>query len=148
MKGEKLEKGYTPLSLSFTVFFIVYKGAKGLDLDETSLETAFAYALGLGIGLGVIMIPTVLPYIKRRIDTEYNEDGTQKPVRYSKKRKASYVWFKALVCLLHSTALLKLKSRNSYDDTSKCESVKLGCVEISRMPCSTVPDALERVGNT
>lgn len=63
-----------------SVFFIVYKGAKGLDLDETSLADAFAWALGLGGGIGLLMIPTVLPYMRKQIDAKFNEDGTAKPV--------------------------------------------------------------------
>ncbi|CAM9387888.1 unnamed protein product [Scytosiphon promiscuus] len=67
-------------TVAVNVFFIVYKGAKGLDLDETSLSTAFAYALGLGCGCGLIMIPTVLPYMRKNIAAKFNEDGTLKPV--------------------------------------------------------------------
>ena len=64
----------------FPVFFIVYKGAKGLDLDETSLGTAFAYALGLGAACGLIMIPTVLPYMRKQIGAKFNEDGTYQEI--------------------------------------------------------------------
>eukprot|EP00752_Nemacystus_decipiens_P014274 g12695.t1 len=67
-------------TISVNVFFIVYKGAKGLDLDETPLSTAFAYALGLGAACGLIMVPTVLPYMRKQIDAKFNEDGTLKPV--------------------------------------------------------------------
>ena len=63
------------------MFFIVYKGAKGLELDDTSIGDAFAWALGLGAGIGLLMIPTVLPYMRRQIDAKFNEDGTLKPVR-------------------------------------------------------------------
>ncbi|CAN0397168.1 unnamed protein product [Pylaiella littoralis] len=62
-------------------FFIVYKGAKGLGLDDTSLTTAFAWALGLGAGTALLMIPTVLPYMRKKIALKFNEDGTAKPVR-------------------------------------------------------------------
>ncbi|CAN0056855.1 unnamed protein product [Ectocarpus sp. 12 AP-2014] len=67
-------------TIAVNVFFIVYKGAKGLDLDETSLSTAFAWALGLGGGIGLLMIPTVLPYMRKNIAAKFNEDGTLKPV--------------------------------------------------------------------
>lgn len=59
----------------------MYKGAKGLDLDETTLTDAFAWALGLGVGLGLLMIPTVLPYMRKQIAAKFNDDGTLKPVR-------------------------------------------------------------------
>lgn len=64
------------------MFFVVYKGASGLGLDDTSLSTAFAWALGLGVGIGLLMIPTVIPRMKRTIAAKYNADGTLKPVRY------------------------------------------------------------------
>ncbi|CAB1100652.1 unnamed protein product [Ectocarpus sp. CCAP 1310/34] len=67
-------------TIAVNVFFIVYKGAKGLGLDDTSLSTAFAWALGLGGGIGLAMIPTVLPYMRRNIAAKFNEDGTLKPV--------------------------------------------------------------------
>ena len=62
------------------MFFIVYKGAKGLELDDTTIATAFAWALGLGFGCGLLMIPTVLPYMKKNIAAKFNDDGTIKPV--------------------------------------------------------------------
>lgn len=64
-----------------TVFFIVYKGAKGLDLDETSLSTAFAYAFGVGGACAIAMFFTVLPYMRKKIAAKFNEDGTLKQVR-------------------------------------------------------------------
>eukprot|EP00178_Gracilaria_changii_P014785 TRINITY_DN4145_c0_g1_i1.p2 TRINITY_DN4145_c0_g1~~TRINITY_DN4145_c0_g1_i1.p2 ORF type:complete len:419 (-),score=59.75 TRINITY_DN4145_c0_g1_i1:269-1498(-) len=67
-------------TVAVNVFFIVYKGAKGLDLDETSISDAFAWALGLGGGIGLLMIPTVIPYMKKQIDAKFNDDGTLKPV--------------------------------------------------------------------
>ena len=63
------------------MFFIVYKGAKGLGLDDTTLPVAFAYAFGLGGACGLIMIPTVLPYMRKNIAAKFNDDGTLKPVR-------------------------------------------------------------------
>ncbi|CAN0471078.1 unnamed protein product [Ectocarpus sp. 12 AP-2014] len=67
-------------TIATNVFFIVYKGAKGLGLDDTSLSTAFAWALGLGGGVGLLMIPTVLPYMRKNIAAKFNDDGTLKPV--------------------------------------------------------------------
>ncbi|CBJ33038.1 high affinity phosphate transporter, probable [Ectocarpus siliculosus] len=67
-------------TIAVNVFFIVYKGAKGLGLDDTTIPVAFAWALGLGGGVGLAMIPTVLPYMRRNIAAKFNEDGTLKPV--------------------------------------------------------------------
>ncbi|CAN0387825.1 unnamed protein product [Ascophyllum nodosum] len=63
-------------TIAVNVFFIVYKGAKGLDVDNTTLEVAFAWALGLGAGCALLMIPTVLPYMKKKIDAKFDGDGT------------------------------------------------------------------------
>ncbi|CAM9130707.1 unnamed protein product [Pylaiella littoralis] len=68
------------VTIAVNVFFVVYKGASGLGLDDTSLSTAFAWAIGLGVGIGLLMIPTVIPRMKRTIAAKYNADGTLKPV--------------------------------------------------------------------
>lgn len=68
------------VTVAVNVFFIVYKGASGLDLDETTLGVAFAWALGLGVGCALFMIPTVLPYMRKKIGAKFNEDGSLKPV--------------------------------------------------------------------
>ncbi|CAM9680133.1 unnamed protein product, partial [Sphacelaria rigidula] len=67
-------------TVAVNVFFIVYKGASGLDLDDTSISTAFIWAFSLGVGLGLLMIPTVLPYIRRNVENVFNEDGTRRAV--------------------------------------------------------------------
>ncbi|CAN0397138.1 unnamed protein product [Pylaiella littoralis] len=71
-------------TIAVNVFFIVYKGAKGLGLDDTSLPIAFAWAFGLGGGMALLMIPTVLPYMRKNIANNFNEDGTAKQVRLNK----------------------------------------------------------------
>lgn len=65
---------------SSAVFFFVYHGPKSLDLYETGLATSLACALGLGVGVGILMIRTVMPYVKKRVEAKFNEDGTLKPV--------------------------------------------------------------------
>lgn len=64
--------------ISSPVFFIIYKGASGLELDETSIGIAFAWAFGLGIACGIITIPTMIPYMRKKVDEKFNEDGTPK----------------------------------------------------------------------
>lgn len=83
----------------------MYKGAKGLDLDETSIGDAFAWALGLGGGIGLLMIPTVLPYMRRQIGAKFNEDGTLKPVSFRV----------LLYCCSPKTLTKRECSRNMYD---------------------------------
>lgn len=63
----------------------MYKGAKGLDVDETSLSTAFIYAFGLGGSAGLMMLCTILPYIRKTIARKFNEDGTLKAVSNTKQ---------------------------------------------------------------
>ncbi|CAM9488196.1 unnamed protein product [Ascophyllum nodosum] len=65
-------------TVAVNVFFFLYKGASSLDLDDTDIARALKWALGLGGGLALITIPTVLPYIKRKVATSFNEDGTRR----------------------------------------------------------------------
>ena len=61
-----------PIIVGFTVtlntFYIVYKGAKGIDLDEIPLDIACYWSFGIGIGMSLLIIP----FIKRY--QEYIED--------------------------------------------------------------------------
>lgn len=61
---------------NLAVFFITYKGAKGLDLDDTPIAVAFAVAFGLGGGIGLLTICTMLPLMRRHVENNFNEDGT------------------------------------------------------------------------
>ncbi|CAN0347857.1 unnamed protein product [Pylaiella littoralis] len=83
-----------PLLVSITiavdVFFIIYKGASGLGLDDTHFSTAAGWALGLGGGVGLLMIPTVLPRMKRTIATKFNADGTLRWVRHESNLAAGH----------------------------------------------------------
>lgn len=60
------------------MFFITYKGAKGLDLDDTKIETAFAYAFGLGGGIGLLTICTVVPFMRRKVKEKFNDNGIER----------------------------------------------------------------------
>ena len=53
--------------MTINTFFIIYKGAKGLGLDNTPLDMAFGVAFGIGV-----KIP-VSDYIKLYI--EYDAQG-------------------------------------------------------------------------
>ena len=52
-------------TVSLNTFFIIYKGAKGLDLDETPLNVACAWAFGIGGVSGLAIIP-FLPAISQK----------------------------------------------------------------------------------
>ena len=69
-------------TLTLNIFFIIYKGAKGLKLDKIDMGTAFGWAFGLGIGISLLTIPLV-PRLKRYINKLYentNETGGDEEV--------------------------------------------------------------------
>ena len=54
-------------TLLINSFFIIYKGAKGLELDEINSETAIGYSFAIaGVG-GILSIPLV-PIIRKRVN--------------------------------------------------------------------------------
>mmetsp|Transcript_30245 Transcript_30245/g.47642 ORF Transcript_30245/g.47642 Transcript_30245/m.47642 type:complete len:529 (+) Transcript_30245:79-1665(+) len=55
------------------IFFIIYKGAKGLGLDDTSLNLALALSFGIGGGVTLIVSPFYLPWLKKNIDASFEE---------------------------------------------------------------------------
>ena len=54
-------------TVTLNSFFIIYKGAKGLDLDETPLNVACAWAFGIGGASGLAIIP-FLPSISQKAE--------------------------------------------------------------------------------
>ena len=62
------------ITLLINCFFIIYKGAKGIGLDNLSLLESFGYSLGISIFGGLITIP-VVPYIKRMVDNKFNTNN-------------------------------------------------------------------------
>ena len=50
-------------TVTLNSFFIIYKGAKGLDLDETPLNIACYWSFGIGGAVAVLVVP-FLPKIK------------------------------------------------------------------------------------
>lgn len=64
-------------TVTINAFFIIYKGAKGLGLDKTPVEIAFASAFGIGGFSALVTIPFV-PKIKQHINNIYtNRDETE-----------------------------------------------------------------------
>lgn len=55
-------------TITLNVFYIIYKGAKGLGLDETPLDMACIWSFGSGGVVGLMMIP-LIPYLKNKIIT-------------------------------------------------------------------------------
>mmetsp|Transcript_14849 Transcript_14849/g.22095 ORF Transcript_14849/g.22095 Transcript_14849/m.22095 type:complete len:513 (-) Transcript_14849:100-1638(-) len=68
-----------PVIVSFTfiinIFFIIYKGAKGLNLDDTPLEIAVAYSFSIGGGLGIISC-FLLKFLRARVEKEFENGDT------------------------------------------------------------------------
>lgn len=62
------------ITLLINCFFIIYKGAKGIGLDNLSLLESFGYSLGISIFGGLITIP-IVPYIKRMVDNKFNTNN-------------------------------------------------------------------------
>jgi len=55
------------------IFFIIYKGASGLGLDDTSLNLALALSFGIGGGVTVLVSPFYLPWLKKNIDSSFEQ---------------------------------------------------------------------------
>ena len=53
-------------TVSLNTFFIIYKGAKGLELDETPLDVACAWAFGIG-GVSAVLIIPLIPKISNNV---------------------------------------------------------------------------------
>ena len=60
-------------TVCINVFFIVYKGAKFLKLNETPIETAFAYAFGLGGSVGLLSL-TIVPYLHKLAEQTFIDE--------------------------------------------------------------------------
>ena len=57
-------------TITLNTFFIIYKGAKGLNLHKISFEEASAWSFGLGIGSGLLVLP-FLPRLKCHVNTKF-----------------------------------------------------------------------------
>lgn len=72
-------------TLIINIFFIVYKGATFLKLDNTPLSTAFAISFGIGGGVGIISYFVAVPYILRTTEALYEKRQIEKAERGTKK---------------------------------------------------------------
>lgn len=63
---------FFPILIAFTifvnVFFITYKGAPGLSLDETPLWLGVTIALGVGFLIGLLAYFFFVPYMRRKLE--------------------------------------------------------------------------------
>ena len=58
-------------TLTLNSFFIIYKGAKGLELDETPLNVACAWSFGIG-GVGALCVIPFIPTISNKAVNNVN----------------------------------------------------------------------------
>ena len=68
------------------IFFIVYKGAKFLELDNTPVWKACAIGFGVGGGAGILSYFLVVPYIKRTTDELYDKMQLEKAETGSERK--------------------------------------------------------------
>ena len=62
-------------TLIINSFFIIYKGAKGIGLDEMNINTSIIISISIGCGGSFLILP-FLPYIKNKIDKKFNNNIT------------------------------------------------------------------------
>ena len=62
-------------TMTLNTFFIIYKGAKGLGLHNTSLKVACVWAFGIG-GCSAFVILPFLPKLKRYVEDKYKKETT------------------------------------------------------------------------
>ena len=73
-------------TLCINIFFIVYKGAKFLELDNTPVWKACAIGFGVGGGAGILSYFLVVPYIKRTTDELYDKMQLEKAETGSERK--------------------------------------------------------------
>lgn len=56
--------------VTLNAFFIVYKGAKGLGLDDTSFDVACAWSFGIGAVVAVVVCPFT-GHIRKRVNRKF-----------------------------------------------------------------------------
>ena len=59
------------ITLLINCFFIIYKGAKGIGLNNLSIEQVLGYSFGISILGGLSTIP-LLPFIKKKIEKKFS----------------------------------------------------------------------------
>ena len=58
-------------TVALNTFYIVYKGAKGIGLNEIPLSIACTWSFGLGSGSALLTIPILNYYLKPRIEQKF-----------------------------------------------------------------------------
>ena len=78
-KENSFDKAYIslPIFVGFTLilnsFFIIYKGGKGIGLDDISGITAILISIGIGVTSGISIIPFI-PVLKQKVNDKFNNN--------------------------------------------------------------------------
>jgi len=67
---------FVSLTITLNAFFIIYKGGKGIGLDDLSGIVALFISIGLGLFSGLSILPFI-PRMKRRIHNKFNENNPE-----------------------------------------------------------------------
>ena len=87
-----------PILIGFTMtlntFFIIYKGAKGLNLDDTPLNIVLLTSFGIGILCSIIIIP-ILPKIYKYIEDKNKNNEIIETIQPINKiiKNADFVYY-------------------------------------------------------
>jgi len=63
------------LTLLLNSFFIIYKGGKGIGLDDISESTAILISLGIGVASGLAIVPFI-PSLKSRVEQRFVDNNS------------------------------------------------------------------------
>ena len=63
------------LTLLLNSFFIIYKGGKGIGLDDISEGVALLISLGIGIVSGLVIVPFI-PTLKNKVEQRFSENNS------------------------------------------------------------------------
>jgi len=63
---------FVGLTITMNTFFIIYKGGKGIGLDDLSSGTTLLIAVGSGIASGSFIIPFI-PWLKQKVNDKFQQ---------------------------------------------------------------------------
>ena len=106
---------------TLNTFYIVYKGAKGLGLDDTPFSVACAWAFGIG-GVSAIAVYPITTRIQARIEEKFNKPANIKDVEANIKKKGK------------SPNEVETELQASDDSVDSMDDYKVDCIE--RIDCT------------
>ena len=64
---------FVGLTITLNTFFIIYKGGKGIGLDDLSILNSLAIATGTGLTIGSLIIPFI-PSMKQKVNDRFQQE--------------------------------------------------------------------------